>query len=435
MPKATSSLFGIYNRVAFPLMKAGAGVASLVSEKLRKTIEGRKDLQLTVERHYSVIPKDRLRVLAHVASFGELEQAKPVIECLKERYPTCHIHLTFFSPSGYENAAGRYKHADLITYSPIDDEECVRDFLDLARPDIVLFARYDVWPNFAMELARRSVPTLLFSATGGLSSGRFMPLVKGLHRDVYGSLSHICAIGDEDRAAFVELGIDATRVSVSGDTRFDQVVARKHAIASAGTELLPPEILARIEERGTFVFVAGSIWPKDLAVMKRSIAASLARHDNVLYILVPHEPDDAHVKQLMELATGDCIRLSNIEQYARESVIVVDSIGKLFGLYRYADAAYVGGGFGAGVHNLLECAVWGKPSMLGPKHERSREAGELIRRVGAFEVRDAREFEFVFWRLLNDQDLRESAGAAASGFVETGCGATSAIMDQVTALI
>ncbi len=425
----------LYNALALPALRGAAHVGARFNDKMRRALEGRKDLGLSVKRHYSVVDPRRIRILVHIASFGELEQAKPVIEALRIQYPDSHIHLTFFSPSGYEHAVGKYTTPDFITYSPDDSPAKVREFLDASKPDLVLFTRYDVWPNFAMELGRRAIKSVLFCATGGESSGRFHPLVDALHREVYRNLTHTCTISEEDRLAFVKLGVDPTRITPAGDTRFDQVRRRSDDLLHRGNTVLPAAILSRIAERQTFVFVAGSIWPKDVAVIRKTVQASIARHDNILFILVPHEPDEAHVRELISIAKDDSIRLSRIADYHRESLIVVDSIGQLFGLYQYADVAYVGGGFGAGIHNLLEAAIWGKPVIFGPKHQRSREAGELIAAGAGFEIANDREFDFVFWRMAKDRDLCTKSGERARTYVQSGGGATEEILRVVRAVI
>ena len=181
----------------------------------------------------------------------------------------------------------------------------------------------------------------------------------------------------------------------------------------------------------TFVFVAGSTWPADEAVLKSVLKKSLARKDNILTIVVPHEPSAKRVSSLLDAFASDAIALSQSEQYRGEKVIVVDSIGKLFGLYREADAAYVGGGFSAGVHNVIEPAVWCKPVIFGPKHSRSQEVQQLADCLAGFEIANSRELEFVLWRFLSDEDFRNQAGSNAEQFVKQGSGATARIVKEI----
>ncbi len=422
----------IYN-LLLPLLTALVRGAAVFDLKIRRGLSGRSGLIGLVQAHYAATDISGLRILVHVASFGELEQAKPVISALREQYPIAHIHLTFFSPSGYENAAGKYREPDFISYSPLDRPGEVRAFLDAVRPDIALFTRYDVWPNMAAELAQRTIPSILFAATAAPASRRTLPLARSLHKQVYNCLTKILVISEADRERFAALGIDARRIAVVGDTRYDQVIARK--ATSEHLHFLPDEMRSQIEARGTLVFVLGSAWPADEATIQATIHHSIERADNILWIIAPHEPDADHTAKLLSAYQKNAIKLSQIEDWSGESVVIVDSIGKLFGLYQNADVAMIGGGFSAGLHNALEAAVWGAAVIVGPKHQKSSEVQAMIDRLAAFEFKSEREFEFVFERLLSDDDLRASTGAKASAFVEEGQGATARILDTIRELI
>jgi 3-deoxy-D-manno-octulosonic-acid transferase len=183
-----------------------------------------------------------------------------------------------------------------------------------------------------------------------------------------------------------------------------------------------------LEERGTLVFVVGSSWPADIKAITPMLRQAIARRDNVLTLIVPHEPSDTNVGAILKSFGNEAIRFSQLSSYNREPIIIVDSIGKLFALYSLADIAMVGGGFGTAVHNVLEAAVWGTPAIVGPHHERSAEARELIDRMAAFEVKNTREFDFVFWRLAKDADLRDAAGNAAEAYVHGNAGATAKVI-------
>jgi 3-deoxy-D-manno-octulosonic-acid transferase len=425
-------LLALYN-LLLPILAVLVRGAAVFDSKIRRGLRGRSGLSGQVRAYYSAAAISGPRILIHVASFGELEQAKPVISALRERYPEAHIHLTFFSPSGYENAAGKYREPDFITYSPFDRPAEVRAFLDAARPDIALFTRYDVWPNMAAGLAERAIPSILFAATAAPASRRALPLVRSLHRTVYNSLTKILAISEADRTRFEALGIDSGRIEVVGDTRFDQVVARK--AASVQKHLLPEKMRSQLDARGTLVFVLGSAWPADEAIVEATVRRAIERSDNILWIIVPHEPDAEHIAKLLSAYPRKTIKLSHIDNWSGEPVVIVDSIGKLFGLYQYADIAMIGGGFSAGLHNALEAAVWDAAVIVGPRHQKSCEVQAMIDRLAAFEVKSAREFEFVFERLLSDDDLRSSTGAKARAFVEEGQGATARILDAISELM
>jgi 3-deoxy-D-manno-octulosonic-acid transferase len=247
-------------------------------------------------------------------------------------------------------------------------------------------------------------------------------------------VSRILTVTESDAKAFRDLGVEAERVSVIGDTRFDQVISRRSQ-SGATDSPLPKALLDRIHERDTLVFVVGSSWDADERTIDRTLELILERTDNVLTLIVPHEPTDKHVGSLLLRYAHHAIRFSKLEEYNREPIVIVDSIGKLFGLYSIADIAMVGGGFGAGIHNVLEAAVWRVPVIFGPKHERSVEAEQLMERTAAFSVANDREFDFVFWKLAKDAELRDAAGAAAEKFVHEHAGATERVLRVSEALL
>lgn len=419
-------MLALYNLV-LPVLIALAKVAANFNPKLRRGLNGRKRLLEEVRNHYSQNISG-VRILVHVASFGELEQAKPVIAALRKRRPNTHIHLTFFSPSGYENVIGKYPESDFITYAPFDRLSDVRAFLDVAKPQLALFTRYDVWPNMALELSKRHIPSILFAATAADASGRMLPVMRSLNRRVYNALSKILVISNSDKERLMVSGVDPVTIAIAGDTRFDQVLARRDAVAT--TEILSEHVRRSIQERGTLVVVIGSAWPEDEKIIEATIKQSVGRGDNIQWIIAPHEPSDTHVANLKRTFPRS-VRLSNITEWDGEPVLLVDSIGKLFTLYKYADIAMIGGGFSAGLHNALEAAVWGAPVIVGPKHHKSLEVQAMIDTLAAFEVESAGEFDFVFWRLVNDDELRRSTAEKAKRFVSKGQGATECIMSEI----
>lgn len=423
-------MLALYNLILWILLP-GVRVVALFNPKLRRALDGRKTLLEDTREHYRRSNIRGSRILIHSASFGELEQAKPVIAAIKKQYPDAHIHLTFFSPSGYENVIGKYPEADFISYAPIDIRKYCAKFLEIIKPDLALFTRYDVWPNMASELKRRNVPSVLFAATVSEGSGRTIPLYKNVFR----SLTRILTISNDDKKRFEELGVNPQNVIVAGDTRFDQVSDRRATLEQVGENPLPTKIRSSLEAKGTLVFVVGSGWKSDEAVYLDTIKHSIARGDNILTIIAPHEPTEEYVRALLAIFPGKAIRFSRIDEWIDEPVIVVDSIGKLFGLYQCADLAMIGGGFGAGLHNILEAAVWGIPTIVGPKHNMSREVQQLIDRLAAFEVSNKREFDFAFWRLVESDDLRNTSGEEASHFVEEHRGATERIMEEIRSLL
>ncbi|MDP4237668.1 MAG: glycosyltransferase N-terminal domain-containing protein, partial [Bacteroidota bacterium] len=393
------------------------GLLSLFDEKIRKGIEGRKGLFQILQTHYAGINPLRKRVIVHVSSFGELEQAKPVIAALKVRYPEIHIHLTFFSPSGYENAFGSYAAPDLVTYLPFDSHAEVRSFLEVTRPSLVVFVRYDLWHNFVREIHERNIPMILVSATFDNSLGKSLPFIKSLYRKTYSFVSTICAISEADKVALDSFAIHARDISVTGDTRCDQVIARRTAVGQKAEPLLPELLMEQIKREGTKIFVAGSTWRNDESVIGPVITTMISRKEKLITILAPHEVDRSHIDNLVSGFGASAILYSNIALYKDEKIIIVDSIGKLFAFYEYAMFAYVGGGFSNGVHNVLEPSVWGVPSIVGPNHKRSKEIAALIGLGGAIEVRDAEEFKDAFENWLLNDIPRTIASVATKEFV------------------
>jgi 3-deoxy-D-manno-octulosonic-acid transferase len=399
------------------------GALSIFDPKIKRGIDGRKDLLLEIEKYYFTLTPLRKRILIHVSSFGELEQAKPVIAALKAQYPNVHIHLTFFSPSGYENAVNKYLAPDLITYLPFDSDNNVNFFLDITKPDLVLFVRYDLWHNFVHELHDRNIPMLLFSATFDPSLSKYFPLVHGIYRKTYSFVSTIYTVSEKDKMALERFAIHAKKIVVGGDTRCDQVIARKNAVQVE--QVLPEEILSQISSENSKVFVAGSTWVNDEDFILPVLEKALQSNKNMLAIIVPHEVERSFPMN------SNMIKLSEISHYSGEKIIIVDSIGKLFLFYQYASFAYVGGGFGAGVHNILEPAVWGVPAIVGPNHKRSKEIGAMIGLSAAEEITTAEQFEDAFNRWMTNDMSRTLAGVAAKEYVYSSKGATEKIMAEI----
>jgi 3-deoxy-D-manno-octulosonic-acid transferase len=356
---------------------------------------------------------------------GEFEQAKPIIAELRRRYDDIDIIVTFFSPSGYEPSKN-YKLADLITYLPFDSVHNARRFLDLINPSIAIMVRYDIWPNHIWELRRRGVPIVIANATLRKSSSRHYPVLKSFHQIVYDQITSILTVSETDVEAFKDFGLTRPEVHAIGETRYDQVWQR--SIEARTKHLIPAPILRRKK-----VFVVGSSWDEDEAVLLPAFRR-IAQHDsNALMILVPHEPTVSTLERL-ELSlnyTMRAIRFSDLNDYSNENVILVDSIGILMSLYQYADVAYVGGSFRQGIHNVLEPAVYGVPVLYGPKHDNSQEAVALAKRGGAFVITTAEECYLELRRLFNDKKTRVRIGAESLRLVQENVGATQRFIEYL----
>ena len=416
---------------AYTLFLGILWIASFFDAKVREGLRGRKNLQREIEEHYVSVAKERKRILIHVASFGELEQAKPAVARLKEQHPDCHIHLTFFSPSGYVNAKGKYTAPDIITYTPFDTHRAVNIFLDVVQPDLALYVRYDIWFVMARELSKRKIPAILFSATYSEHGLKNYPLLRILYRKTYDTLSHIFTIGENDANALVKLGITKEKISIAGDTRSDQVLTRKQD-AEGKPDILPEPFLLELRKPNVKTLVAGSTWEADEEVILSSILERT--NDALRVIIVPHEITNEHLNSLLARCNNKAILSSDIAKYDSEPILIWDKVGDLFSLYRYADIGYVGGGFGDGVHNVLEPAVWGVPSIVGPNHERSQEIGELITRGGLKEVRNKNDFAETLEQLIDKNDEWQKTSDATTDYLKERTGATEKVMDGISRL-
>jgi 3-deoxy-D-manno-octulosonic-acid transferase len=416
--------FFLYNTAFIPLFWTVLQTAALFNAKIQRGIEGRKGLFEKIEHDVSNLTSKQ-RIWFHSSSMGEFEQAKPIIAALRKKYRDINIIVTFFSPSGYDHSKN-YKLADLITYIPFDTKANARRFLDLVQPTAAVFVRYDVWPNHLSELNVRRIPAFIANATMRTTSARFYPLLKNFHRLLFNDFVSILTVSTNDANAFALFELTHPLIEAIGETRYDQVWQR--SADAKKRHLIPPAIL-----KGKKLFLAGSTWPEDEEVLLPSIKKILQYDSNVLAILVPHEPTEDALENI-EYAFGSkprTIRFSNLNDYANERIIIVDSIGILMTLYQYANVAYVGGSFRQGIHNVLEPAVYGIPVVYGPKYTNSQEAIELLRRGGGFVVNDQLECYRTLRRLLDDKKANTDAGKQALLLVEENIGATERFIQHL----
>ncbi len=371
----------------------------------------------------------------HCASLGEFEQGRPVLERFRERHPGWRILLTFFSPSGYE-IRKNYAGADHVFYLPADTPSNVESFLNIWRPEMAVFVKYEFWFNYLAGLARRSIPTFVISAIFRENQLFFRPYGGWFRKQ----LKHVTRFFVQDEASqklLVRHGIE--QAEVSGDTRFDRVYQLSRKPGSFTD-------IARFAE-GKFVMVAGSTWPADEALVGSLIRGS-ALHDNELnmkFIIAPHEVHSERIDRLMgSLGTG-ALKYSEYTESASADakvltdakVLVIDRIGMLSRLYQYGQLAFIGGGFGQGIHNILEAAAFGLPVLFGPNYHKFAEARDLVAKKGAFCVHDEAQLREKVAELTADVDkpgkpsrLRET-GEICRGYVESKHGATDAIISYM----
>ncbi len=418
----------LYNGLFIPLFWAALRLLGTVNTKVRRGIRGRDGLFDRLERDIDLLQPGP-RVWFHSSSMGEFEQAKPIIAALKERFPGTRVIVTFFSPSGYEHSR-TYPLADIITYIPFDSRRGARRFLDLARPDLSVMVRYDIWPNHIWELRRRSIPVIIANATMSRHTLRRLPLIRSLHNTIYDSINTILTVAQSDVDAFSVFSLRRAHVEAIGDTRYDQVAIR--SADARKRSIISPAVL-----KGKKILVAGSTWPEDEQVLLPAFLELRSSVPELLLILVPHEPTLKHIEDIEGELAGQVgsIRFSALNEYDGEGVIIVDSIGVLLVLYACAHIAYVGGSFRQGIHNVLEAAVYGIPVLFGPRHRGSHEPLMLVERGGAFVVSDAGELVRTTMNLLQDDAARTTAGERASAFVRANLGATGRILEFVEPFI
>ena len=414
----------LYNLGPIPILAAGLRVAALFNSKVRRGLKGRQHLFAELEEKLRSL-KPGKRVWFHSSSMGEFEQAKPIIVALKRKHADVRIIVSFFSPSGYDNSKN-YPFADIVTYIPFDTRKHAERFIGLIAPDAAVIVRYDVWPNHIWELYRRGIPVFLANATMRRSSPRLRWPWKSFHRLLYRGMKAILTVSQEDADRFRLFGFEGPEITPAGETRYDQVLQRS-------AEARRRHILQKRFLENRTVIVAGSTWPEDEAVLLPAFR-KLAHYDpQVLLILVPHEPTINALDEVEQAINfrPRSIRFSELNDYAGEPIIIVDSIGILIALYQYADIAFVGGSFRQNVHNVLEPAVYGVPVLYGPKHANSQEALALTKCGGGIVVRDQLEMYRMLRSYSQDVIGRAKAGNCSRALVSEHAGATKRFLEYL----
>ena len=406
------------------LYKCGAIALSPFNEKAKRWLSGRKNvfsnLQTFVSHEVANI------VWFHCASLGEFEQARPLLEGIRGQYPAYRILLSFFSPSGYD-IRKNYKGADYVTYLPLDGPANARKLVEMVRPKLVVWIKYEYWHFYLQEISQRNIPLLLVSGIFRPEQP-FFKRWGSFHRQMLGRFSYLFVQNQASKKLLGSIGL-TSNVAVNGDTRFDRVIE----IASQSGSL------AIIEQfiKGSPVIIAGSTWEED----EEELDHFANTHPEIKFIIAPHEIDEEHLKDIEKLFHHS-IRYSSLP-YSGESTLpnsksqipntlIIDNIGMLASLYKYATIAYIGGGFGDdGVHNVLEAAVYGKPVIFGPVYEKFVEAVDLVDAGGAICIENALELEDTLLWLLKDKADYEKAARASRDYVYANQGAAKKIMDYI----
>lgn len=404
----TQSLILLYNlsvRLYFWMIL----LASLWNKKAKEWVNGRKHVFSSLEQQ---LAGSKFIIWVHCSSAGEFEQGKPIIEQLKQHYPGHKILVSFFSPSGYK-VASRYSPADFITYLPLDTRENAHRFLSLVNPQLVIFIKYEFWHHHLSAAAFRHIPLLLVSAVFRKEQAFFKNYGR-FYKQLLFLFRHIFVQDTASLQLLKEHGV--SHCSLGGDTRFDRV----KEIAETFAELPLIQQFAGKDK----VLVAGSTWSDDEAV--------LSTLDGMKVILAPHEIHEPHLAEI-EKRFPNSIRYSQLQKETRNpQVLIIDNVGMLSRLYRYATIAYIGGGFTKdGIHNCLEAAVYGKPVLFGPNYKKYREARELIEAGGAISITDKEALQTKTDRWLNDPFELQKAGRAASNYIQENTGATQKVLAYI----
>lgn len=417
----------IYNIVIYFVLW-GIAIASLFNEKVRKMWRGEREAFKILKQ--KVDPNAKY-IWFHAASLGEFEQGRPLMERIRKDYPQYKILLTFYSPSGYE-VRKNYEGADIICYMPVDTRLNAIRFLRLVRPVMAFFIKYEFWSNFLHILKYRNIPTYSVSSIFREDQVFF----KWYGRSYAGVLKCFTRffVQNEESKRLLE-GIGITAVDVVGDTRFDRVLQIKEAakqlpICEAFRTGVASSQSADVPHHDFKVFVAGSSWPPD----ENIFIPFFNEHKDWRLLIAPHVIAEEHLKLILSQIKGKkVVRYTQTtpEEAAEADVLIIDCFGLLSSMYNYGDVAYIGGGFGVGIHNTLEAAVWNMPVIFGPNNKKFQEAQGLLKSGGGFEINTYEDFSGLMSSLMNDETFLKQAGDKAGAFVAHLAGATDKVLASV----
>ncbi|WP_285652018.1 3-deoxy-D-manno-octulosonic acid transferase [Allomuricauda sp. NBRC 101325] len=408
-------LYNILIALSWQILK----LVALFQPKIKLFVSGRRNTFTLLESKLSGNPKT---IWMHVASLGEFEQGLPILERLRIEYPNHKLVLTFFSPSGYEikkNTAA----ADVVVYLPMDTLSNAKRFLKLVNPDLAIFVKYEIWPNFLQQLKERNIPTLLISA---IFSDRqvYFKGYGGFMRKSLSTFSHFFVQDETSKGLLANIGFENT--TVGGDTRLDRV----------------SEILNRdnqLEFMDSFkgnqaCFVAGSTWPEDEEILIELINSSKT---DMKFVIAPHEIKSAHIEKITSALQKKTVLYSEIinKDLSEFDVLIVDTIGLLTKIYSYANIAHVGGGFATGLHNTMEPAVFGIPIIIGPQYSKFKEAEDLVNQGGILPISNYNEFSNLVEKFNQDPEYKHKVGAINSAYINSNKGASNLIMKHISEIL
>ena len=389
-------------------------LAAPISRKQRKMMKGH---WVVYELLRKQLEKDARYIWLKEASLGEFEQGRPLIEKIRAKYPNYRILLTFFSPSGYE-VRNNYRGSDIVCYLPFDKPRNVKKFLDLVNPCMAFFIKYEFWKNYLDELHKRRIP--VYSVSSIFRRGQiFFKWYGGTYRNVLRNFDHLFVQNERSKRYLAKIGIN--RVTVVGDPRFDRVLQiREEAKA------LP---LVELFKNNTMTFVAGSSWQPD----EDLFIEYFNQHPEVKLIIAPHVIDENHLVEIIRKLKRPYVRYTRADEknVRKADCLIIDCFGLLSSIYRYGEIAYIGGGFGVGIHNTLEAAVYGIPVIFGPKYQKFQEAIRLLEAKGGFSIKSYEELKALLDRMLEDEEFLRESGMNAGLYVTDNAGATDKVLNMI----
>jgi 3-deoxy-D-manno-octulosonic-acid transferase len=391
-------------------------IASLFNVKARQFVKGRKNWRKKLAEK---IETNARYIWVHCASLGEFEQGRPLIEEIRKQFPEYRILLTFFSPSGYE-IRKNYELADIVMYLPVDTRRNAKKFLQLVQPDKAFFIKYEYWYFYIDELKKRNIPLFIVSAIFRENQHFFKNSLWGKwYRQMLLKTDHFFVQNEKSAQLLQSIGLN--NFTVSGDTRFDRVAT----IANGAKEIPIVEKFKNSQP----LLIAGSTWKPD----EELLAGFINSRPNLKVVFAPHEVTPANMNRLEQLLKTSHIRLSKAgeNEIDRYQVLIIDSIGLLSSLYQYGNVAYIGGGFGVGIHNILEAATFGLPVIFGPKYEKFKEAVDLKNLGGGFPIQNFEQLESKLNDFLTDNSKLAEASKVCKNYIEKNVGSTNLIIKKV----
>jgi len=418
----------VYNTIGIPAIWLFFNIYSVFNSKVKEGLKGRRDLFSELDKSLSSFSPKK-KVIIHSSSLGEYQQALPLVqEFIKKNY---NVVLSFFSPSGYNNSKIQNENV-LKTYLPFDSVSNQKKFLEMIRPEIIIFMRYDLWYNILRESGKMNIKRVLANARYDENDSTWnIPVISSFKKNLYGMIDTAFVIDDFDEKNYrLKLAKEKTEIIKIGDSKFERVI--QSAVNISGEEILPSSV-----KDGKKIFVMGSSWKDDEEVILPAIDKTLNFEKSLLTILVPHEPKETKISAIEKMiderySNIKTIRFANLNNYKGENLIIVDRIGILSKLYAAAYLSYVGGGFKTGLHNILEPAIFNMPILFSNKVKNSDEDEILIAKGCGIVIQDTRQFYRVFREFLKDKKLRDDTGIKSKLVFENSIGIAEKIVNQIT---